>query len=145
VGIEDFQFSQRSCPAGRVSLVISPQRAFGDRYFTQRDEALLSLFHDELARLVGTVLSAGPSPLSGLSPRLRQTLHALLAGDSEKQVALRLGISRHTAHEYIAALYRRFDVRTRAELLAYCIRRHIGPDSCGEGNRARNGKNDPLS
>src|SRR5689334_5355218 len=36
-----------------------------------------------------------------LSPRMRQTLERLLAGDSEKEIAARLGVSRHTVHVYV--------------------------------------------
>src|SRR5437870_3552852 len=33
-----------------------------------------------------------------LTPRLRETLHRLLAGDSEKEIAKRLALSKHTVH-----------------------------------------------
>jgi DNA-binding CsgD family transcriptional regulator len=45
-----------------------------------------------------------------------------LEGDSEKQVALRMGLSRHTVHEYVTELYRRLDVGRRPELMALCLR-----------------------
>jgi DNA-binding NarL/FixJ family response regulator len=63
-----------------------------------------------------------PDPQS-LSPRLRQTLICLLRGDSEKQVASRLGLSHATAHQYVTALYRHFGVRSRGQLLAHALRR----------------------
>jgi DNA-binding CsgD family transcriptional regulator len=53
-----------------------------------------------------------------LSPRERQTLDRLLAGDSEKQIAVHLGVSPHTVHVYVKNLYRQFDVCARGELLA---------------------------
>ena len=53
-----------------------------------------------------------------LSPRLRQTLHRLLVGDSEKQVARHLALSKHTVHVYVKALYREYNVNSRGELLA---------------------------
>ena len=60
-----------------------------------------------------------PDPLlEGLPPRIRETLDRILAGDSEKQVASRLGISPHTVHVYMKALHRRFNVSSRGELLA---------------------------
>lgn len=64
-----------------------------------------------------------PSPAQGLPRRLAQTFERLLAGDSEKQVAARLGLSPHTIHVYVKALYKHFNVTTRAELLARYIRR----------------------
>ena len=56
--------------------------------------------------------------MRALSPRLRQTLERLLAGDSEKQIARHLGLSPHTVHVYVKALYRGFGVSSRGELLA---------------------------
>ena len=58
-----------------------------------------------------------------LSPRLQQTLQSLLAGDSEKQVARKLGLSPHTVHVYVKKLYRRYGVSSRAELLAKWVAR----------------------
>jgi DNA-binding CsgD family transcriptional regulator len=73
----------------------------------------------EFCRLVGAEYSAPPPSLTaGLSPRHGQTLLRLLEGDSEKQVAARLGVSPHTVHVYVKALHRRFNVSSRGELLA---------------------------
>ena len=55
---------------------------------------------------------------STLPPRLQQTLEALQAGCSEKQVSLKLGISKHTVHNYVKALHQRLGVSSRGELLA---------------------------
>jgi DNA-binding NarL/FixJ family response regulator len=57
-------------------------------------------------------------PASDLPPRLAQTLAELQAGSSEKQVSIKLGISRHTVHNYVKALHRRLGVSSRGELLA---------------------------
>jgi DNA-binding CsgD family transcriptional regulator len=123
--VEDFIFSQRLAQSGTVSFGFSPNRAVGDRAFSSGDVRLLGLLHDELARLVGAILADHrDGPLVRLTPRLRQTLEALLEGDSEKQIALRLQLSRHTIHEYVVELYRRFGVHSRAELLAIYVRRH---------------------
>ena len=59
-----------------------------------------------------------PTPPFHLSRRLLQTLALLLEGDAEKEVALKLGLSPHTVHVYVKALYRRFAVNSRGELLA---------------------------
>jgi len=50
-----------------------------------------------------------------------------LEGDSEKQVAARLGLSRQTVHQYVTMLYRHFGVFSRAQLLAHILRRRMGP------------------
>lgn len=72
-----------------------------------------------------TAAAPAPSALTAglrLSPRLRQTLDRLLAGDSEKQIAVRLRISPHTVHVYAKQLHKRFGVASRGELLARFVR-----------------------
>ena len=65
----------------------------------------------------------GSARAVSLSPRMRQTLERLLAGDSEKEIAARLNLSPHTVHVYVKTLYRRFGVCSRGELFARFIRR----------------------
>jgi DNA-binding NarL/FixJ family response regulator len=78
----------------------------------------------DLCRMIGSNIKAesGQSrrtpTLPSLSPRMQQTLQRLLVGDSEKQIANQLGLSRHTVHVYVKALYRGFGVSSRGELLA---------------------------
>ncbi|MDG3008083.1 helix-turn-helix transcriptional regulator [Paludisphaera mucosa] len=124
VGIDDCAVSVWELPGGRVDLV-GLHRDAGDRDFSGRQMALLRLFHAELGRLIGPTLTSPDDPLSPtrLPPRLRQTLSCLLEGDGERQVAARLGLSRPTVHQYVTALYRRYGVESRAELLARFIRR----------------------
>ena len=108
---------------GAVS-VITGHRGIGERDFSPREARVLEFFHGELRPLIGRQLVSASEPRPGtLSPRLRQTLAGLLEGDSEKQVAARLGISRATAHQYVTALYRRFGVQSRGQLLAYILKR----------------------
>jgi len=78
----------------------------------------------ELRPLIGRQLvSATESGPGTLGRRLRQTLACLAEGDSEKQVAARLGISPTTVHQYVTDLYRRFGVQSRGQLLAHVLRR----------------------
>jgi DNA-binding NarL/FixJ family response regulator len=58
-----------------------------------------------------------------LSGRQRQTLDALLAGDSEKQIARKLAISPHTVHVHVKTIYKRLNVCSRGELLARFVER----------------------
>jgi DNA-binding CsgD family transcriptional regulator len=97
-------------------------RAWGERDFTDRQRRLVRLCHAEIGRLIGPVLSASDGT-DRLPRRLRETLQCLLEGDSEKQAAIRLRLSRPTVHQYITALYRYYGVNSRAELLARFIRR----------------------
>jgi DNA-binding CsgD family transcriptional regulator len=108
---------------GAVS-VIALLRASSEREFSPREQHLLTFFHGELGRLIGRSLVGATAPSSDtLPPRLRQTLACLVEGDSEKQLAARLGLSRATIHQYVTALYRHFGVRSRAQLLALAIKR----------------------
>jgi DNA-binding CsgD family transcriptional regulator len=53
-----------------------------------------------------------------LTPRQREILRLLGEGCSEKEVAARVGISRHTVHGHVKALHRRTGLTRTAELLA---------------------------
>ena len=66
-----------------------------------------------------------PRRKSALCRRERQTLARLLRGDSEKQVALALGLSHHTVHIYVKSLYTFFSVSSRGELLSSVLRSMI--------------------
>jgi DNA-binding CsgD family transcriptional regulator len=102
-----------------ATSVIALNRTLGERDFSPREARLLNVFHAELGRLIGgPLVAATDSAVDQLSPRLRATLACLLEGDSEKQAAARLGLSRSTVHQYITALYRHFSVQSRAQLLA---------------------------
>ena len=137
---EAFNDYRRSCDADHqlTSLVqVSPtgatsvmalHRGVRDRDFSDRECALASLFHVELCRLIGRSLTSALDESSkSLSPRLQQTLACLLEGDSEKQVAARMGISRTTVHQYVTELYRRYGVHSRAELLTRMLRQRPKP------------------
>ena len=52
--------------------------------------------------------------------RLRQSRQVSggFGRSGEKQVAIRLELSKHTVHDYVKLIYREFEVRSRGELLA---------------------------
>jgi DNA-binding CsgD family transcriptional regulator len=83
--------------------------------------------HAAVVPLIGGPLAAidEPSP-ADLPPRVRAVLRCLLEGDSDKQIAARLGISRYTVNEYVKVIFAHFGVATRMELLARWIRRGWG-------------------
>ena len=98
---------------------ITLERALGDRPFSARERQLVHFVHRELKPLMGNRLSTWrDGQHRPLSPRLRQTLDLLLLGKSEKQIAYKCGLVQSTIHEYITALYRRYGVSGRAELMA---------------------------
>jgi DNA-binding CsgD family transcriptional regulator len=87
------------------------------------------------ARLKGELNFGAPPALPAglkLSPRMRQTLERLLAGDSEKQIAAKLEVSPHTVHVYVKSLYHEFEVCSRSELLA----RFVQVPTCVRGSGA---------
>ena len=107
-----------------VVIMLATNHDVSDPAPTPRGAAVLSLLTRRIAPLVGVSLATRAQPgAHGLSPRLRQTLERLLAGDSEKQAALGLGLHPTTVHEYVGELYRRFRVDSRSELMAYFISR----------------------
>lgn len=120
-----------------VQSMLGAHQDLSDPAPTRRTREIVSLLHRRIAPLVGTVLARdGQLGLHGLPPRLRQVLQCLLQGDGEKQVALQLGLTQATVHEYVGRLYRRFGVQSRGELLAYFIRRQPRqPDANGPPTR----------
>ncbi len=117
-GIDHYIFSIARGPRGLYNS-IWVHRPVGEPAYTRREWWIVHTVHTELASLIGGPLSAADAPgVEGLTRRQRQTLDALLDGDSEKQIAIRLGLSRATIHEYVTAIYRHFNVASRGELLA---------------------------
>lgn len=95
-------------------------RTWSDTPFQDRQRRIMRLFHGHLLRRIAegmrqTNMFHGP-PM--LSPRLKQTLELLLAGKSMKEIADTLSLSHHTINDYLKAIYKRFGVHTRAELIA---------------------------
>ena len=102
-------------PSGRIFSCLGFGRFLGDPAFGARERTLVHLVHTELA-----LLWKEPAPANGsaLPRRLGETLALIQRGLSEKQIAVQLGLSRHTVHDYVKQLHRRFNVCTTAELVA---------------------------
>jgi DNA-binding CsgD family transcriptional regulator len=58
----------------------------------------------------------------GLSPRELEVLRLVAAGESNSQIARRLGLSTHTVERHAANLYRKIGARGRADATAYALR-----------------------
>jgi hypothetical protein len=106
------------------------------------------LAHAEVGHLIGPVLvrSSELLPPSRLPPHVREVLTCLLEGDSEKQVAGRMGLSIATVHQYVTALYLPYCVSSRAELLVRVLRRApkpTGPTPRDVLDPVRNGGDSP--
>jgi DNA-binding CsgD family transcriptional regulator len=61
-------------------------------------------------------------PPHGLSRRELEVLRLLAAGESNRQIARRLGLSPHTIERHVANLYRKIGARGRADATAYALR-----------------------
>jgi DNA-binding CsgD family transcriptional regulator len=114
-----FIMSQCALPHAGAVDQLGVHRSSVAQPYMHAEHRLLRLFHLELGRLWRRdAIQRAKDPALDLPPRLSQTLAALLAGDSEKQIAIKLNLSPHTIHNYVKALHQRFDVSSRGELLA---------------------------
>jgi len=113
-GFDDFVMSMVPVPELKVLSTIEIYRGRGRR-FGQREKLFLSLLHEELANDWKAASTRGAVRLT---PRQEQVLSRLAQGASEKEIAYDLGLSAHTTHDHVKALYRVFGARSRGELLA---------------------------
>ncbi len=126
--VDDNAMSAILRPDGVISFLDVSQDLADTQRPTGRTKRQLALLHRLISPLVGMDLATESHRcLYGLSPQLRVTLTRMLAGDTEKTIAVRLGLSRVTIHEYVGKIYRHFGVRLRGELMAYFIRRQPTP------------------
>jgi DNA-binding NarL/FixJ family response regulator len=65
------------------------------------------------------------SPKDGLSPREREIVQLLCEGQSNKQVAVALGISVKTVETHRAGIMRKLRLHAFSDLVRYAIRNHI--------------------
>jgi len=121
-GLDSQLITLLALPARGVCTGFMVSRAWGERPMGERERRLVRLAHLELIRLYQQN-AARSDELADLPPRLSQTLRLLIGGDGEKQIALKLGISAHTVHDYVKALHKRFGVASRGELLAKVLTR----------------------
>jgi DNA-binding CsgD family transcriptional regulator len=127
---DDFIIAMCAVPAAGVICSLELFRPWGAARFGERERLLVQLVQEELSR----DFEATCAPLHRLSPRQRQVLTLLRRGLAEKQVAAELGVSPHTVHDYVKALYRLHGVSSRAELLSVSDRGRLrlARDSGGE-------------
>jgi DNA-binding NarL/FixJ family response regulator len=79
---------------------------------------LVVLPSDALAEVPAGTAARSAAPPEPLSAREAQILALLAEGLVNKQIAARLGISRHTVKTHLAALFHKLGVSTRAEAVA---------------------------
>jgi DNA-binding CsgD family transcriptional regulator len=132
-GQDDFVYSMCRVSTSPFAHLVTINKAFGGKKFTARQRKQLQLLHAELTLLFEADLTlerAPTKPLDRLPARLRQVLEFLFEGATEKQIAFRMGLSRHTVHDYVKSLHRRLGVHSRAELIRLCGK--LGWDQAGK-------------
>lgn len=90
-------------------------RAFTDPEIRLLELALRGLkwFHRQLMLNHGLLMASAP-----LTATERRVLHMLLSKASEKEFGSRLDMAASTAHQHVTRIYRKFGVRSRAELMS---------------------------
>lgn len=134
-GIDEGLVARAAAPAVEAVFLLTLIRVTADPPFAEWAGRVTEYVLQGVVPHLGRALLVSTQPnRAGLPPRSLCVLDALLDGDSEKQVGLRLGIGRGTVHDHVKLLYRHFGVCSRAELLAYFLRRYRGHTG-GNGER----------
>ena len=118
VQLDDSIYSIYRLPEPGHVMALCLIRAAEDGAFQDADRAIMGLLHDSIGWLHQTRHAPTRTSTAGLSRRQCDVLRHLMAGDSEKQAAFKLGLSRHTVHDHVKTLYRHFKVSSRGELMA---------------------------
>jgi DNA-binding CsgD family transcriptional regulator len=121
LGLDDTLYAKITVPDKVISLALL--RAKGDEPFTERQSQLVDLCLSQMAWPFQPDDKQTDPRLAALQPRLRKVMQHLLDGDGEKQVAAKLGLSRHTVHEYVKMIYQQLGVSSRSELLSQWVGR----------------------
>ncbi len=69
--------------------------------------------------------TAGSTGPRGLTPRELEVLAAVAGGETNAQIATRLGISVNTVERHVSNVYRKIDARGRADATAWALRRGV--------------------
>lgn len=103
---------------------IAPPVARDDKRLSAMADVIraTSALRQRFAEIPRTCNVDGVSIGYALTVRQDQILKLLLFGLSEKAIAKRLSLSRHTVHEHVKELHRKLVVNSRAELMARCLR-----------------------
>ncbi|QDG51827.1 helix-turn-helix transcriptional regulator [Persicimonas caeni] len=103
-----------------VEVTFGLDRPRSERPFTERDRQFLDLAFAHLTPLLRSFCQRrGLLPdQTSLTPRERDVLEFLLGPLSEKEIAHELGLSTSWLHEVVISIYRKFNVRSRAELMS---------------------------
>ena len=118
----------RTLPGGRLETIPGSSASLFFEATELVVDRLISFVRDPLAQpnLASGRRRARPIRGSGgLSPRETEVLRLLAGGESNGQIAARLGISINTVERHVVNLYRKIDARGRADATAWAIRNGV--------------------
>ena len=75
------------------------------------------------------------SPAEGLTPRERQVIAGVAAGESNREIAARLGLSEMTVKHHVSNIFDKLGVSNRVELAAYATSRGLAQQSTSPSPR----------
>lgn len=116
-GLDEFIYAIFPIGGGHLSGM-GFHRKPGRPGFSEKDRLLAHIVMSEVKPLHAAGI-AGPedSNVLDMPPRVRMTFGLLLNGWKRRQIAQHLGISEHTARDYIRSVYRHYGVVDQVDLL----------------------------
>jgi DNA-binding CsgD family transcriptional regulator len=128
IPVEVSQALAQDLPRGRLVMLEGAQPVLFMDDTEMVVSLLVSFFCDGIvpagpAEQPGPAVAAGHPPrASSLSRRELEVLRLLATGESNAQIARRLGLSTHTIERHVANLYRKIGARGRADAVARALR-----------------------
>jgi len=124
-GVDDSLLSLRRKPRRGEARVLVLKRSRSEGSFGESERDLVDLAHGETDWLFDDLPVPNTPADCTFSRREKETLTLLLTGASEKVVAVKLALSRHTVHDYVKAIYKKLGVASRAELMARAVPKSV--------------------
>jgi len=103
----------KSVPSAELIAAVR-RAAAGEMLWTHNDQRRLSSYFKLIAQ--------GPSDDPPLTPREKQILGAIVAGETNKEIAARYAISAETVKEHVQHLFRKLGVTDRTQAAVLAIR-----------------------
>jgi DNA-binding CsgD family transcriptional regulator len=116
---------------GEITIALPPHAGlqyrlllwrFSGRDFTERDCLLMTLIYPGLAELHAAVLRR-QEVVVDLTPRQWQLMHLIAAGNTNRQIASRLGLSEGTVRTHCENIFQRLQVTNRIAAVAKALPR----------------------
>jgi DNA-binding CsgD family transcriptional regulator len=118
----------RALPGGRLAILPGSSASLFFEATELVIDRIVAFVRDPLAEpsaVAGVSQSRPMRGSGGLSPRETEVLRLLAGGDTNGQIAARLGLSINTVERHVVNLYRKIDARGRAEATAWAIRNGV--------------------